>query len=286
MGEALTVLEVVRKSAAFLERKSVESPRLSAEWLIAHSLGIDRMQLYLQFDRPLIETELERMRTLVARRGKREPLQYILGQTQFHELTLKCDPRALIPRPETEQLVEYIKDMGPEIDHDLSILDLGTGTGAIGLALAMHFPRSEVVAVDNSCEALELAQENALRCGLQNRIEFIQSDWFQALVGRADFDLIVSNPPYLTQSEWKSAESEVKDFEPTSALIADNEGLEDLLKIIDDSASRLISGGLLWLETGIGQREALLDACRRSHYSECEGMDDWSGRPRFIRARK
>lgn len=286
MVEVLTVLDVVRKSADFLERKQVESPRLNAEWLIAHVLGIGRMELYLQFDRPLQKFELERMRECVARRGKREPLQYIIGQTQFHNITIKCDRRALIPRPETEQLVEQIMDLGPEIDEEIRILDLGTGTGAIGLALAMHFPRSQVVAIDKSEETLELATENALHCGLQNRVVFIQSNWFDQIDDTDLFDVIVANPPYLTENELSEAESEVKDFEPPSALVAENEGLEDLLIIVDGAYSRLKETGTLWLETGIDQHSALLDACSKTGYGESEGINDWSGRPRFIRAKR
>lgn len=286
MVESLTVLDVVRKSTDFLERKQVENARLNAEWLIAHALGIGRMQLYLQFDRPLREAELETMRAYVARRGKREPLQYILGQTQFHEISVKCDPRALIPRPETEQLVERIVDLGPEIDESFRILDMGTGTGVIGLALAMHFPRSQVVATDKSPEALELAKENALHCGLQNRVEFIQSNWFSELGDLEPFDLIVANPPYLSEKELAEAESEVKDFEPVSALVAGDGGKEDLLIIIEGAFSRLADGGSLWLETGIDQHDSLLKACEEAGYAESESMKDWSGRPRFVRAKK
>ncbi len=286
MGKAHTVLDVVRKSADFLGRKQVENPRLNAEWLIAHALGMGRMQLYMQFDRPLQEPELGKMREYVARRGKREPLQYIIGQTPFLNLTIKCDHRALIPRPETEQLVEQIIDLGPGIDEEVRILDLGTGSGAIALALAMHFPRSQVVAIDESIKAIDLAKENALHCGLQNRVEFVQSDWFEKL-GEADsFDLIVANPPYLTKEELSDAESEVKDFEPVIALVADNAGLEDLLIIIEGAFKHLEEGGSLWLETGIEQHSALLDSCNRYGYSESEGINDWSGRPRFVRAQR
>ncbi|MBT3482387.1 MAG: peptide chain release factor N(5)-glutamine methyltransferase [Opitutales bacterium] len=286
MAEELTVLDVVRKSTDFLDKKGVESPRLNAEWLIAHALGLGRMDLYLQFDRPLIGEELEQMRALVARRGKREPLQYIQGQAQFHDLMLKCDTRALIPRPETEQLVEFVKDSGLEIDQNLRILDLGTGTGAIALALAMNFPRARIVATDASQNALDLASENALLCGLQNRVEFRLSNWFGSLGGEKRFDLIVSNPPYLTDEEFAEAESEVKDFEPESALVANDEGMADLRVIISGSYPLLEKSGTLWLETGIAQREALLGSCREVGYADSEGLDDWSGRPRFIRAIK
>jgi release factor glutamine methyltransferase len=286
MGDSLTVLDVVQKSADFLEKKGVESPRLNAEWLIAHAMGVDRMALYLQFDRPLTGEELDVMRGSVARRGKREPLQYILGQAQFHELTLKCDSRALIPRPETEQLVERILNDGLEIDEEYRILDLGTGTGAIALALAMKLPTSRIVAIDASDDALELARENALLCGLQTRVDFRRSDWFDEIEKEASFDIIVSNPPYLTREELESSESEVQDFEPSEALVAEDEGMADLRDIIRGAYSRLVEGGVLWLETGIEQRDKLLATCQKSGYSESEGFDDWSERPRFIRAKK
>ncbi len=286
MPEMLTVLDVIQRSSVFLEGKGVESPRLNAEWLIASALGIDRMKLYMQFDRPLKEDELADMRLKVARRAKREPLQYILGTTPFHELELKVDQRALIPRPETEQLVELALGSLGENDGEYRIVDLGTGSGAIALALAFALPRSEVFAVDASREALELAQENALGCGLQNRVTFVLSDWFADFDPEGEFDLIVSNPPYLTGEEMETAEPEVKDFEPHSALFAEKEGLSDLETIVSGSLQRLKAGGTLWLETGIGHREPLVSLCKELGYAEAVGVDDWSGRPRFVRATK
>ena len=286
MDERLTVLDVVQKSADFLERKSVESPRLNAEWLAAHALKIGRMELYMQFDRPLQPEELDSLRNLVSRRGKREPLQYILGETQFHDLILKCDQRALIPRPETEQLIDYIVDLGPKIDESFSILDLGTGTGAIALALAMRFPCSKVVATDASQDALDLAAENALRNGLQNRIQFVRSRWFESLKGSGPFRLIVSNPPYLTDSEMEAAEPEVRDFEPTKALLSRKDGMEDALSIISNSIDYLEPSGSLWLETGIHQHERLLEACSNAGFQSSEGIVDWADRPRFVHAVK
>ncbi|MDQ8205173.1 peptide chain release factor N(5)-glutamine methyltransferase [Pelagicoccus sp. SDUM812003] len=287
MAEMLTVLEVIQRSSAFLEGKGVESPRLNAEWLIASALGMDRMKLYMQFDRPLRERELADMRSLVARRAKREPLQYILGSTPFHELDLKVDARALIPRPETEQLVEKIVDFVGGSDHPLRILDLGTGTGAIALALAYSLPHAEILAVDESAEALQLAEENALRNGLQNRVRFLQSDWFEAIPIELRFELIVSNPPYLTLEELHSAQPEVKDHEPRAALVADDAGLADLRLIVQGAGERLAGpGSSLWMETGIAHREALSELCLASGFLAVEGLDDWSGRPRFIKAIK
>lgn len=284
MPEMLTVLDVVQRSSAFLEGKGVDSARLNAEWLIASALGIDRMKLYMQFDRPLSEEELSEMRSKVARRAKREPLQYILGTTPFHELELKVDSRALIPRPETEQLVELAIDSLGENDEPYRILDLGTGTGAIALALAFSLPRAEVFALDASQPALDLAQENAFACGLQNRVTFVRSDWFSDFEEEASFDLIVSNPPYLTEEEMESAEPEVREFEPHSALEAEKGGLADLEEILKGAFGRLKEGGVIWLETGVGHREALLELGRAIGYREVEGCDDWSGRPRFIKA--
>lgn len=286
MPEMLTVLDVIQRSSVFLEGKGVESPRLNAEWLIASALGMDRMKLYMQFDRPLKEAELADMRSMVGRRAKREPLQYILGTAPFHELELKVDQRALIPRPETEQLVELALGSLGENDEPYRIVDLGTGSGAIALALAFALPRAELFAVDASRDALELAQENSLGCGLQNRVTFVLSDWFSDFDPEGEFDMIVSNPPYLTDEEMQSAEPEVKDFEPHSALYSDKAGLSDLETIVRDSFVRLHAGGVLWLETGIMHREVLIELCESLGYAAAEGVDDWSGRPRFIKAVK
>lgn len=286
MSEPLTVLDVIQRSSTFLQGKGVESPRLNAEWLIASALGMDRMKLYMQFDRPLKEAELADMRSKVARRAKREPLQYILGTTPFHELELKVDRRALIPRPETEQLAELAIDSLGENDGAYRIVDLGTGSGAIALALAFALPRAKLFAVDASLEALELAQENALGCGLQNRVEFVLSDWFSDFGPEGDFDLIVSNPPYLTEEEMRTAEPEVKDFEPRTALFAEKAGLSDLETIVRDAQGRLKKGGILWLETGVAHRGPLIELCEKLGYASSRGIDDWSGRPRFVTATK
>ena len=286
MAETLTVLDVVQRSADFLEKKGVESSRLNAEWLIAHAIGLDRMALYMQFDRPLSEEELSSMRKSVARRGQREPLQYIIGQAQFHDLLLKTDSRALIPRPETEQLVEKVMESQSGIDKEFSILDLGTGSGAIAISLAVHFPRAAITATDKDGDTLELAKENALLCGMQNRIEFVRSDWFSDLDKKLDFDVIASNPPYLTAQELDEAEIEVKEHEPRSALMAGDDGLSDLRQIIEGAIHYLVPEGDLWLETGIDQRGRLLMLCEEFGYSQYEGLDDWSGRNRFIHAKK
>lgn len=286
MTARLTVLDVISRSAEFLAGKGIETGRLDAELLIAHCMGLDRMALYLQFDRPLDEQQLAEMRKAVGRRAKREPLQYITGQAAFHDLVLKVDRRVLIPRPETELLVEHAKGSLSPMDEAYRILDLGTGSGAIGLALAFAFPLAEVVAVDKDEGALELAKENSYHCGLQNRVRFLRSNWFEGIGEEEQFDLIVANPPYLTEEELQSAEPEVRNYEPTGALVAGDEGRADLETIIRGAYPRLKDGCSLWLETGIAQREALLRLCREVGYQRSECLQDLTKRDRFLHAER
>ena len=280
----LTVLEVVQRTTEFFAKNGIESPRLNAELIAAHALGLNRMQVYLQFERPLDDTRLETIRALVRRRGKREPLAYILGAAAFGDLTLAVDRRVLVPRPETEQLIERITEMLPTAP--VSWLDLGTGSGAIALSLATRYPKSNGIAVDASDDALALARENALRAGVDYRVDWRLSDWFSAIEENRTFDLIVSNPPYLTEAEWSAAEPEVREHEPREALVADDEGCADLLRIISEAPQRLRSGGWLFLETGIDQHARLLEAANAAGLTEAQSLQDWSGRNRFISARK
>ena len=263
------------------------SPRLNAEQVVGHALGLKRMQLYVQFERLLSEPELEKIRPLVKRRAQREPLQHILGTVEWGGLTLKCDKRALVPRPETEELFEYVAERGRSSGGGATrVLDLGTGTGALALAIAKAWPDALVTAVDASDDALALARENAAATGLAERTTFLKSDWFAALPAEAIFDVIVSNPPYLTDAEVAEAEPEVRLHDPRAALVAPRDGLADLEKIIAGAASRLAPGGLLALETGIAQHAALLAALTTAGLREGESRKDLSGRDRFILARK
>lgn len=276
----LSVLEIIKRTTEFFEKRGVESPRLNAELLIGHALGLKRMQLYLQFERPLMEPELEKIRPLVKRRGNREPLQYIVGETDFAGLKLKVDRRALIPRPETEHLVELVVQQLTAAP--ATILDLGTGSGAIALALAKHWPSATVTAVDESDDALVLAAENATTCGLAERVRFLKSDWFSAVPTGERFDLIVSNPPYLSDEETAATEPEVKDFEPRSALSAGANSAADLEKIIHEAKSRLNPGGLLACETGIAQHAALLKLAADCGYARAESRRDLTSRERCL----
>lgn len=274
-----TVLEIIKMSADFLGGKGVEQPRLNAELMVGHALGLKRMQLYLQFERPLAESELETIRGYLRRRGHREPLQYILGETDFLGLALKTDRRALIPRPETEYLVSLLTEkMGAS---PRRVLDLGTGTGAIALALATHWPEAQVLATDVSTDALELAQENVGQVGLGGRVQLLQSDWYRQVPADAPFDLIVSNPPYLSDRETDETLVEVKNFEPRIALTPGGQGLESIRRIIAGAPAHLNEGGLLAMETGIAQHEAIAGLLVTAGFLRHEFLPDLTGRPRF-----
>jgi release factor glutamine methyltransferase len=279
----LTVLEIIRRTTEFLASRGVESPRLSAEHLVGHALGLNRMRLYLEFERPLTEPELVRIRPLVKRRSQREPLQHILGEVDFAGVRLKVDRRALIPRPETELLVEVVASWAVENPPVARIADLGTGTGAIALGLAERLPSVTVLAVDREDAALTLARENGAARSCGARVEFVRSDWFTAMPS-APYDIIVSNPPYLSEAELVDVAPEVRDFEPRSALVAAEDGLGDLLKIISGAGEHLRRGGLLALETGPSQHAALIAAATAAGYSKVESRRDLAGRDRFILA--
>jgi release factor glutamine methyltransferase len=279
-----SVLEIIQKSSEFLSARGVESARLNAELLIGHALELKRMQLYLQFERLLTEPELEKIRPLVKRRSQREPLQYIIGTVEFGGLKLKVDRRALIPRPETELLIEKI--VGLCVQPPQSVLDLGTGTGAIALALAKAFSEAQITAVDVSPEALALAAENVLASGFGPRVRLINSAWFKGLQPEDRFELIVSNPPYLTDAETDAAAPEVRGHEPRSALVGGLDGLVDLREIISAASQFLAPGGLLALETGIAQHAELMTLAAAHGFERIESGRDLIGRDRFIFAWK
>ena len=280
----LTIREIKQRTEVFLKSKGVPQPRLDTDTLIAYSLGIKRLELYLDLDRPLTAAQLDTLRPQVKRRANREPLQYIVGTVDFCDMELKVDPRALIPRYETEELLELLCEA--LLEKPATIVDLGTGSGALALALAKTYTEASVDAVDFSADALSLARENAALHGLESRVTFYQGSWFSPLVaGQQRYDLIVSNPPYLTEHEMTSAEPEVVGHEPHSALVSGADGLDDLRLIFKDAAAHLNAGGLLALETGIAQTEAL-NVLADEAGLKGESLEDLSGRPRFYFARK
>jgi release factor glutamine methyltransferase len=276
----MTVLEVLQAATAHLKKHGVENPRLNAEHLLAHVLGRERIELYLDFERKLTETELTPLRDLVKRRSEGEPLQHLLGTVEFCGLTFLCDRRAMVPRPETEELVESLKS---EIqDPKSEIVDVGTGSGVIALSLAAEFPEARILAVDFSDDALALAQENAIRLDLSSRVEFLKSRLLETIEGA--FDLIVANLPYISTQDRHTLSREVL-HDPEIALFAGARGDELVRELIDQAPRRLRPGGILALEIGLGQSEALFSVLTEKNYRDICSKNDYNGVTRFLFAR-
>jgi release factor glutamine methyltransferase len=292
-GEPWTVLGIVLWSADYLVEKGVERGRLDAEYLLADALGASRLDLYLQYDRPLAPEELERFKAGLRRRARREPLQYILGTAAFRDLVLKVDPRALIPRPETEVLVGEVLSAVGELaadasgDPGLTALDLGTGCGAIALALAREGPFRKVVATDPSPEALELAGENARALALDERVEFRAGPLFEPLEEGETFSVVVSNPPYVPTAEAQELEPEVLEWEPRDALFAGTDGMDVLEPLIRGAAQYVSSGGVLALEAATAQIPRILDLIGEvPELTDARVTKDLAGRDRVVTARR
>jgi release factor glutamine methyltransferase len=284
-GEPWTILRMILWSAEYLKNKGVETGRLDAEWLLAAALGVDRLQLYLKYDRPLSSEEREAFKPLLRRRAGREPLQYIIGRTGFRELELKTDPRVLIPRPETEVLVQEVLDWasaGAE-----SVWDMGTGAGAVALSLAAEGTWTRVVATDVSPEALSVAADNAERYDLGGHVEFREGSLFEPLEEGERFDVIVSNPPYIAEGEKGELQPEVRDWEPPEALFAGEDGLDVIRELVAGAPKHLLSGGLLALECGLGQAEGIAaDVQATGAFGAVRIRADLTGRPRFVTAER
>jgi len=275
-------LELLTLAASYLTKKSVPSPRREADALLAHVLGCDRLHLYLRFDeRPSLE-EVDRFRALMLRRGMREPLQYLTGRVRFMELDLACDPRALIPRPETEDLARLaVQLLGDPAGK--ACADIGTGTGCLALFLAAR--GANVLATDSSQGALVLARENAAALNLP--VRFALGAFLEPLGPEASFDLIVSNPPYIAEGERAGLEPEVVRWEPGSALFAGDQGLDVLLPLVDSAAERLAPGGWLALECGGSHPPVLLERARGSgRWTSVEVRRDSFGADRFLVCRR
>ncbi len=279
-----TVLEVITATSEYFAKAKIESPRLNIEHLLAHVLGMKRMGLYLQFDRQLTEAELAPLRALVKRRAAAEPLQYLLGTAEFLSHTLKCDARALIPRPETEELVEHLVLEGKadgcpwKSGH---IVDIGTGTGCIALALAAAFPDARVTAADVSADALALARENAGALAMQDRVALIQSDLLASVGG--PIDLLVANLPYIPSDEIPGLQREVLN-EPRLALDGGFDGLALVRRLLEEAQPKLSPGATIALELHLDQPSKL--AAELTGYAEKKVATDHSGRERFLYLRR
>jgi release factor glutamine methyltransferase len=281
-----TVQEIITATAGYFAKHGVESPRLNSELLLAHVLGKKRLDLYMEFDRPLSEGELEPMRALMKRRAAGEPVQHLLGTSEFHGRTFLCDARALIPRQETEQLVELIVALPAK---PARLLDIGVGSGVIALTLAAEWPEATVHTVDISKEALALAEENAARLGLGERVQFFHGDLFAALAANnaqpetppAPYDLIVANLPYIPSAEIPTLSREVQ-RDPFPALDGGPDGAAIIRTLLEQAPAWLSPGGTVALEIGAGQADLLMEHLRLLGYKNARASADYSGVTRFL----
>jgi release factor glutamine methyltransferase len=278
----MTVLEVLQSTTGYFQKRNIDSPRLNAEHLLAHVLSRKRMELYLDFERQLRESELAPLRELVKRRGTGEPLQHLLGTVEFCGRSFRCDKRALVPRPETEQLIELLITHFKSEIADSRMIDVGTGSGIIALTLAAEFPKAEIVGADISEDALMLARENAERLGLTDRVHFLQSNLLESV--QTHFNLIVANLPYVSTEDRHNLSREVL-HDPEVALFAGARGDELVRQLIGQASSWLRPGGMLAMEIGIGQSEALVAALAEKNYRDISTEKDYSGVIRFLFAR-
>lgn len=274
-----TVLEALQRATAYLARKNIPEPRLEAEVLLAFGLGLTRVQLYTGFDRPLTASEIAACRDLLTRRAAGEPTAYITGEREFWSIPLRVDCRALIPRADTERLVEAALARAGR-----RILEIGTGSGAIAIALARELPEARVVATDASAEALALARENVARHGLGERIELREGDLYVPVAGLR-FDLVISNPPYVPHLDIGRLQAEIAYHEPRMALDGGPDGLSVLRRLVAGAPEHLVPGGWLLTEMGDGQAEAVRALALRAGLDPVEILRDLAGRERAMAAR-
>jgi len=279
----VTVLEAIQKSTEFLAKKGVESPRLQIELLLAHLLKLPRMKLYLNFERVLTPAETDALRELVKRRGRREPLQHITGSISFCGLEIAVNRHALVPRPETELLAEAGWQLLSTLNLQPStVLDFGTGTGCIAIALAVKCPQAIIMATDISAEALALAKENAVRHNVAGQIRFLQGDGFTIFPTDASFDLIVSNPPYIPSAEIATLQPEVRDFDPCAALDGGVDGLDFYRRLAVEAKSFLKPNGKIMLEFGDGQDRTIRNIFEAEKWIVEAVKEDYSHRARIL----
>ncbi len=287
-----TIGNLLKTTAKYLKEKRIESPRLTAEVLLAHGLGMDRVGLYLEFEKPLTEKELSGYRTLVRRRVRGEPLQYITGVQEFWSMAFKVGPGVLIPRPETELLVEQAlarAEKAKKGHHQgLRLLDLGTGSGSLAVSLAKGLPEWDVWATDISAEALHWARINAEKHGVDSLIRFRQGDLFDCVRAEEEvFHIIVSNPPYVGEEEYGVLPAEVREHEPRIALAGGPGGMTTIERILREATDFLNPGGWLLLEMAPGQTEKALELTEKQGcYDDVSRIRDYSGQYRVVAAKR
>jgi release factor glutamine methyltransferase len=279
----VTVLELLQSTSDYLARKGIDQPRLNIEHLLADSLGKKRIDLYLEFDRKLTEPELAPLREKVRRRAAGEPLQHLLGSWDFYGRTFKVDRRALVPRPETELLIDLVlPDLKAASKESMRLIDVGTGCGILAITFALEISELEVVAVDVSPNALALARENAVRFGLASRIAFVQSNLLENTSGA--FRWVVANLPYIPTAELDTLQREVK-HDPRLALDGGHDGLDVIRKLIDSLQTKLAPPALIALEVGRNQAEPVRELFARQNFRDISIMKDYQGAQRIVSAR-
>ncbi|MBA2664760.1 MAG: peptide chain release factor N(5)-glutamine methyltransferase [Bradymonadaceae bacterium] len=286
LGPPWTILKILRWTTGYLAEKQSDSPRLDAEVLLAHALNLERVQLYAQFDRPLLAEELTTVRALVKRRAAKEPIAYIVGSRGFWTIELKTDARALIPRPDTEVLVEAALEL-LAIDSEASVVDVGTGTGAIALALVTERPKLRMAATDLRADTLALAAENAELLGLTSRVHFFEGDLLEALdPSWAPLDMIVSNPPYIAVDQKPHLMGDVRDFEPELALFAGPEGLDVIRPLVAQAFAHLKPGGAFLCEIGYDQGSSVRALFEQAGFGQVLVRPDYARCDRVVIGKK
>ena len=277
-----TIRDVLNWTRGYFEAAGIVQPRLEAEILLAHTLDVERLNLYISPDQPLSSDERSRYRTIVKRRREGTPLQHLIGEVPFFGLRFRVSRDALIPRPETEELLDHILTLVPR-ERDIACLDLGTGTGVIAVCLARYFPRATVTALDCSDRALELARANAALNGVEDRIAFVESHWFDGVEGR--YDLIASNPPYVAEEEMTALPAEVREHEPRVALDGGPGGLREIASLIETAPEHMKPDGLLFLEIGQGHGPEVSGRLTSRGYADVRLEADLAGKERYAVAR-
>ncbi|MBU0596199.1 peptide chain release factor N(5)-glutamine methyltransferase [Candidatus Bipolaricaulota bacterium] len=278
-----TIREVLNWTRGYFKSAGITQPRLEAEILLAHALDVDRLHLYLTPDKPLTPDERDRYRTVVKERQSGTPLQHLTGEVSFYGLRFRASKNALIPRPETEELLDHALRLAPR-ERDIRCLDLGTGSGIIAVCLARYLPRAHVTALDISPAALQLAATNAAMNDVGERIEFMESDWFTHVTGR--FDLIAANPPYVDREELAGLPQEVRDHEPHEALDGGVGGLEQIEQLLRGVPKHLAPGGRLLMEIGASQGAQVVRMMTEVGLSDASALADLAGKDRFAVARE
>lgn len=280
-----TVLKILEWTTGFFGEKEIDSPRVDAEILLADVLGMERIELYANYNRPLVDEERKAYRALVKRRAAREPAAYILEKKPFWEFDLRVTPEVLIPRPETETLIRTALERIDD-DSEQRLVDVGTGSGAVALSIAWERSELRIAATDVDADALDIARENAENLGFGDRIEFFEGDLLEGL--SADFrpvDIVVSNPPYVTEDEYDQLQPEIREYEPRGALVAGEDGLDVIRRLIPAASDVLSEGGWLLFEIGHLQGDACRELLEDEGYDDVDIVEDYGGRDRVAMGR-